>query len=113
MNDVDPTRPKAAGCSRAPAVRERELTAGEWFDRGFNTRDPDEQIRCYGEAIRLKPDYADTFYKRADARQAKGDLKGAMADFQSYLELGGGERDRDRKEVEDMIRDLKGKLAGS
>jgi len=40
-------------------------------------------------------------------------LKGAMADFQSYLELGGGERDRDRKEVEDMIRDLKGKLAGS
>ena len=147
MNDVDPTRPKAAGCSRAPAVRERELTAGEWFERGFNTRDPDEQIRCYGEAIRLKPDYADaffnradareakgdlegaiqdydetirlkpndvdTFYKRADARQAKGDLKGAMADFQSYLELGGGERDRDRKEVEDMIRDLKGKLAGS
>ena len=233
----------------APAVRERELTAGEWFERGFNTRDPDEQIRCYGEAIRLKPDYADaffnradareakgdlegaiqdydqairhkpddadafynrgitrqnkgdlegalqdygeairlkpdyaeaffnradtreakgdlegaiqdygeairlksddadafynrgytreakgdlegalqdydetirlkpndvdTFYKRADARQAKGDLKGAMADFQSYLELGGGERDRDRKEVEDMIRDLKGKLAGS
>ena len=43
--------------AKAPTVAEDELTAQQWFERGFNATDPDEKIRFYTEAIRLKPDY--------------------------------------------------------
>jgi tetratricopeptide (TPR) repeat protein len=91
----------------APAVQERELTAGEWFERGFNTTDHDEELRCFGEAIRLKPDYADAFYNRAGAHKLRGDKEEAASDYQKYLDLGGGIRDGDQAEVEQTIRDLK------
>ena len=57
---------QAAGA--APAVHEGELTAQQWFERGFVAVDIDEQLRFYNEAIRLKPDYADAFNNRAKAR---------------------------------------------
>ena len=57
-----------AAASAAPAVTEKELTAQEWFERGFNATDLDEQLRFYSEAIRLQPDYADAFYNRGIAR---------------------------------------------
>jgi hypothetical protein len=42
----------------APAVQQEELTAQQWFERGFAAGDIDEKLRFYTEAIRLKPDYA-------------------------------------------------------
>jgi hypothetical protein len=45
-----------AAASAASAVTEKELTAQEWFERGFNVADLNEQVRFYSEAIRLKPD---------------------------------------------------------
>src|SRR5271167_3288021 len=36
----------------APAVAEEELTAQQWFERGVNTNDHDEEIRFNTEAIR-------------------------------------------------------------
>src|ERR1017187_3230064 len=50
------TEQKAAA-KAAPAVREEELTAQQWFERGFAAADVDEKLRFYSEAIRLKPDY--------------------------------------------------------
>src|SRR5262249_1718864 len=71
----------------APAVKEKELTATEWFERGFNAADLDEQIRCYSEAIRLNPDYGRAFNNRGTARQGKGDLEGALQDYDEAIRL--------------------------
>jgi tetratricopeptide (TPR) repeat protein len=77
---------EAAG--EAPAVREEELTAQQWFERGFAAADIDEKLRFYTEALRLKPDYAEVFNNRALARRDKGDLDGALADYNEALRLG-------------------------
>jgi len=50
------------------------------------------------------------FNNRGNARQARGDLEGALKAYQKYLDLGGGIRDGDQAKVEEMIRDLKKKL---
>ncbi len=71
----------------APAVTEKELTAQEWFERGLNAADPDEKLRFYSEAIRLKPDYAEAFNNRGIARYAKGDLEGALQDYSEAIRL--------------------------
>jgi tetratricopeptide (TPR) repeat protein len=183
---LHPASPAAARAARteqeaanaAPAVKERELTAQEYFERGFNTADPDDKLHFYSEAIRLKPDDADAYYNRGlarhekgeldlaiqdydqaihlkphnanpftargNARQGKGDLDGALQDYkqaiafqpddptayynraeiwqmkdapataiadaQKYLDLGGGERHRNKEEVKQMIAELKQKL---
>ena len=76
---------QAAGT--APAVHEEELTAQQWFERGFAAVDIDEQLRFYNKAIRLKPDYALAFNNRGIARRAKGDIEGALQDFNGAIRL--------------------------
>jgi len=71
----------------APQVAEEELTAQQWFERGFNAVDLDEKLRFYSNAIRLKPDYAEVFNNRGNARDDKGDLNGAMADYNEAIRL--------------------------
>ena len=80
------TEQKAAA-GMAPAVAEEELTAQQWFERGFNAKDLDEQLRFYSQAIRLKPDYADAFVGRGGARSGKGDMEGALADCNEAIRL--------------------------
>jgi tetratricopeptide (TPR) repeat protein len=80
-------RTEQAAAKAAPTVKERELTAQEWFERGFNAADPDDKLRFYTEAIRLKPDYADAFYNRGLARYSKGDLEGAARDYDQATRL--------------------------
>ena len=76
-----------ASAGAAPAVQQEELTAQQWFERGFAAAELDEQLRFYTEAIRLKPDYAEAFNNRGNARQDKGDLDGALADYNEALRL--------------------------
>jgi tetratricopeptide (TPR) repeat protein len=76
-----------AAAKAAPAIQEGELTAQQWFERGFAAADLDEKLRFYTEAIRLKPDYADAFYNRGIARGAKGDVEGALQDYTEAIRL--------------------------
>jgi len=76
-----------AAAGAAPAVGQEELTAQTWFEKGFNSSDPVEQVRCYAEAIRLKPDYADAYYNRGNARGDKGDHNGALKDYAEAIRL--------------------------
>jgi tetratricopeptide (TPR) repeat protein len=81
------TEEKAAA-AMAPAVTEEELTAQQWFERGLDATDPDEKVRFYNQAIRLKPDYARAFCHRGVVfYQHKGDLKGALEDFDEAIRL--------------------------
>jgi regulator of sirC expression with transglutaminase-like and TPR domain len=64
-------------------------------------------MQDYIEAIRLNPDDADAYYNRALIYETEDNKAAAAADFQVYLELGGGERDGDQAEVEKRIRRLK------
>ena len=76
-----------AAAQAAPAVQEEELTAQQWFERGFAATDVDEQLRFYTEAIRLKPEYADAFINRGNARSEKGDVEGALQDYNEAIRL--------------------------
>ena len=76
-----------AAAATAPAVQKVELTAQDWFEQGFNAADQDEKLRCYSEAIRLKPDYALAYNNRGNARRDKGDLEGAMQDYSEAIRL--------------------------
>jgi tetratricopeptide (TPR) repeat protein len=80
------TEQKAAA-GTAPEVSGEELTAQQWFERGYGAADPEEQLRFYGQAIRLKPDYADAFINRGNARRDKGDLEGALQDYDEAVRL--------------------------
>ena len=80
------TEQKAAA-DAAPAVQEEELTAQQWFERGFAVADIDEKLRFYNEAIHLKADYADAFNNRGVARSNKGDLEGALQDYNEAIRL--------------------------
>ncbi len=73
--------------TKAPAVGEEELTAQQWFERGFDARDLDEKLRFYSQAIRLKPDYADAFYNRGRAYHDKDNLKTAAQDYTKAIRL--------------------------
>ena len=80
------TEQKAAAVA-VPPVQEKELTAQQWFERGFDAADLDEKLRSYSEAIRLKPDYAGAFNNRGAARSDKGDLEGALKDYNEAIRL--------------------------
>lgn len=71
----------------APLVQQRELTAEEWFERGFDTSDPDEKIRCWTEAIRLNPVDALAYSNRDTVRDTNGDHDGAVKDYTEALRL--------------------------
>jgi tetratricopeptide (TPR) repeat protein len=55
----------------APAVRENELAAEEWFERGFNIDEWDDRLRHFDEAIKLKPDYGAAYIFRGITRLRK------------------------------------------
>src|SRR5262245_37842592 len=76
-----------AAASVAPIVKEKELTAQEWFERGYKANDPNEKIHCYNEAIRLKPDYASAYNNRGVVRHDKGDLDAALKDYTEAIRL--------------------------
>ena len=76
-----------AAASAAPAVAQKQLTAQEWFEQGYRSHDKRKQIRCYTEAIRLKPDYAEAFNNRGIARAAQGNLAGAIRDYNQAIHL--------------------------
>ncbi len=72
--------------------------------------DLDGALRDYNEAIRLNPDHADALFNRGIIRQHRNQHVAAIADFQKYLDVGGGQQHGDTRQVEQMISDLKKKL---
>jgi len=76
--------------SETRPVEQQELTAQDWFERGYvfqKAKILSEAIRCYTEAIHLKPDFAKAYFNRGVARRAKGDDDGAKEDYDKAVHL--------------------------
>jgi len=70
----------------APAVLRKDLTAQQWLERALKTADLDERLRFLCEAICLQPD-ASTYDYMGITRQVKGDLVGALQDFDEAIRV--------------------------
>ncbi len=85
------TEEHQVAASEAKEVKKTELTAQEWFERGYvfqtEAKNFAEAIRCYSEAIRRKPDLAEAYANRGNARRANQDLQGALADYSEAIRL--------------------------
>jgi tetratricopeptide (TPR) repeat protein len=73
--------------SNAPRVREQQLEAQEWFERGNNAVHSSEKISHYTQAIHLDPKYADAYNNRGYTYFKTGDLSYAMRDFNHAIDL--------------------------
>jgi tetratricopeptide (TPR) repeat protein len=70
-----------AAALNAPLVPEADLAAEEWFERGYSSSNEDEKIRCFDQAIMLKPDYGAAYVFRGLAHSRGGNEKAAMDDL--------------------------------
>ncbi|HET9912145.1 MAG TPA: hypothetical protein VFQ13_09670, partial [Anaerolineales bacterium] len=75
--------------NNAQPVKQKELTASEWFEKGLSAGNFDEQIRHYSEAIHLKPDYAEAYLSRGFIWEAKGNVDNALVDYKKAISLRG------------------------
>ena len=67
------------------------LDAAFYNRRGYDyymKADPDDAIRDFTEAIRLKPDFAAAYYNRGAAYRSQGRTAEAQADFNKAKQLG-------------------------
>lgn len=76
-----------AAAAAAPSVTQTELTAQDWFEQASNAVDFDEQIRCYTQAIRLKPNFDQAYALRGLSRLVNNDPEGALQDYTEALRL--------------------------
>jgi tetratricopeptide (TPR) repeat protein len=92
------------------AIRLNPDYAEAYFNRGKTRReqgDVERALRDFNEAIRLKPDFADALYSRASVLEKKSLFRAAVADYQKYLDLGGGTKNGNQSKVEQTLRYLR------
>jgi tetratricopeptide (TPR) repeat protein len=95
------------------AIRLNPDYAEAYYERGKTRRDLEDDeraLRDYNEALRLKPEFIDALYSRGRVLQRKSLFRAAIADFQKYLDLRGGELNGNHAKVEKIIRDLREEL---
>jgi hypothetical protein len=80
-------RVEQAAAGAAPLVTKEALTSQEWFEKGVNATNLDEQLRLFSRAIQLEPDFAEALNNRGAVRAGKGDLAGALEDLNEAIRL--------------------------
>lgn len=62
----------------------------EWYQRGENTNDPMEKIRCYTEALRLDPRFALAYLSRGFVFQHRNEVHLAIQDYTDAIRCNPG-----------------------
>jgi tetratricopeptide (TPR) repeat protein len=70
-----------------PLVDEKTLTAQEWFERGYLSKDEDEKIRYYTKAIELDPSLIEAYNNRGAIFHEKGLIDQAIEDFDQAIKI--------------------------
>ena len=109
------TLEQQAEASKATTVREEELSAQAWFEKGYTQYEMGyltEAMRSYSKAIRHKPDFAEAYNNRGSARFDQGDLEGAISDYDQAIRLKPNDADTyvNRGLVRKKIGDLEGAI---
>ena len=84
---------KQAAKDFLPTIQEKvkpARTSEEWYTEGrrqIDLENYEEAIRCFSEAIRLKPTMAYAYYGRGFSLHRKGDLNNALKDFDQSIRL--------------------------
>jgi serine/threonine protein kinase/lipoprotein NlpI len=73
--------------SKPPIQPTPALTADEWMEKAKSTTDPQDKIRAYTEAIRLRPTDAIAYHDRGLLLHKQKDLDGAYRDFSEAIRL--------------------------
>lgn len=77
--------------SEAPLFDKEQLTAQEWFERGYvfaENENYDEAIRCYTKAIQLAPNRTEPYFNRGLIfGRNKDELANAITDFDVVIRL--------------------------
>jgi tetratricopeptide (TPR) repeat protein len=84
------TETMKVAANQAPSIETKELTAQEWFERGYRFQEAknlEEAIRCYTEAIRLEPGFLEAYGNRGNLFMDKGDSDRAVTDYDKVLTL--------------------------
>jgi tetratricopeptide (TPR) repeat protein len=84
------TETMKVAANQAPSIETKELTAQEWFERGYKFQEEknlEEAIRCYTEAIRLEPGFLAAYGNRGNMFMNHGDADRAIADYNQVLNL--------------------------
>lgn len=84
------TEVQKTAASEAPQVEKEELTAQEWFERGYvfqQDKNFNEAIRCYSEVIRLRPDLAIPYNNSGNALVDLKQYEEAEENFHRAIEL--------------------------
>ena len=80
-----------SGCIAVASTEGRTMDrATDWFKSAtgkYKRKDYLGAIADYTAAINLKPDYAEAYYDRGNAKDGLGDYQGAVADFTKAIEL--------------------------
>ena len=64
-----------------------ELSAVDWYNKGWNTNDKNIQIDCFTNAIELNPQYVAAYHSRGIANGNLGNHNAALQDFNRAIEL--------------------------
>ncbi len=89
-NAKEATETQKTAANKAPQVDEKQLTAQQWFERGYlftEANNLDDAMRCYSEAIYLKPDYADAYINRGLTYGELGDHDSEIKDYDEAIRL--------------------------
>ena len=79
-----------AAADHATQIEQSELSAQEWFERGYKHlegKNYDESIRCNSRVIELQPDFALAYVNRAAARVDKGEILEGIEDCNTAMRL--------------------------
>jgi tetratricopeptide (TPR) repeat protein len=80
--------------SRAERVKELELSAQTWLEKGVDLNDnSDEEVYCYTQAIRVNQNFAFAYYNRGIVFYERSEYKKAIKDYTEAIQLGKKESD--------------------